>query len=30
MTLDAVSQMAPEYFPEDKMKALDADLAKIK
>jgi hypothetical protein len=30
MTLDAVSQMAPDYFPADKMKELEAELAKIK
>jgi hypothetical protein len=30
MTLDAVSQMAPDYFPAEKVKELDAELAKIK
>ena len=30
MTIDAVKGMAPEYFPEDKLVELDAELAKIK
>jgi para-nitrobenzyl esterase len=30
MTIEDVKGMAPEYFPEDKLKELDADLAKIK
>lgn len=30
MTIDAVKSMAPDYFPDDKVKALDAELAKIK
>ena len=30
MTIDAVKSMAPDYFPEDKLAELDADLAKIK
>ena len=29
MTIDAVKGMAPEYFPEDKVAELDAELAKI-
>jgi hypothetical protein len=30
MTIDAVKGMAPDYFPEDKLVELDAELAKIK
>lgn len=30
MTIDAVKDMAPEYFPEEKLKELNAELAKIK
>lgn len=30
MTIDAVKGMAPEYFPDDKVAELDAELAKIK
>lgn len=30
MTIEDVKGMAPEYFPEDKVKELDVELAKIK
>lgn len=30
MTIDMVKGMAPEYFPDDKVAELDAELAKIK
>ena len=30
MTIDAVKDMAPEYFPEEKLKELNVELAKIK
>jgi para-nitrobenzyl esterase len=30
MTIEAVKGMAPEYFPEEKVKELDVELAKIK
>jgi hypothetical protein len=30
MTIDAVSQMAPDYFPADKVKELEDEFAKIK
>jgi hypothetical protein len=30
MTIEDVKGMAPEYFPEEKVKELDAELAKIK
>jgi len=30
MTIDEVKVMAPEYFPEEKIKELDVELAKIK
>ncbi len=29
MTIDAVKEMAPQYFPEDKVKELDVELAKV-
>ena len=30
MTIDAVKGMAPQYFPDDKVAELDAELAKVK
>lgn len=30
MTIDEVKVMAPEYFPEEKVKELDVELSKIK
>ena len=30
MTIDAAKDMAPQYFPEEKVKELDTELAKIK